>query len=375
MSSKDPELPQKINPLEEKFNDFVSVSGTISSIKSFRAKIQDDFSDSDIEIFDDCDSKRSTNSNAGQIDEKTIEKTLDSTFLKKSKIETVCPFVPVCCEDSSKRILELEQKFASLEKYMRESVTNIELIFSEKTIKLEAENNLMKEKIVSLEKSVRDLENQKIEHKSKVKSEIQDSNRIKRNPEISNCLGVFGLSTLYTTEQELKDEFSRFGPLEKVQLVRNELTGCSKGYAFVYFESVEDAKAAKEAMSDQKFHGRQIRVDFSISNKKNPEVSKSLVVFGLTHYTTEQELKDEFSRFGPLEKVQLVRNELTGCTKGYAFVHFELVEDAKAAKEAMCDQKITGREIRVDFSITKMPHTPTPGVYRGKPTTVQLPSD
>lgn len=43
-----------------------------------------------------------------------------------------------------------------------------------------------------------------------------DGNR--ENPTDSNCLGVFGLS-LYTTERELEKEFSRFGPLEKVQVV------------------------------------------------------------------------------------------------------------------------------------------------------------
>ena len=37
-------------------------------------------------------------------------------------------------------------------------------------------------------------------------------------PERNNCLGVFGLS-LYTTERELEKEFSKFGPLEKVQVV------------------------------------------------------------------------------------------------------------------------------------------------------------
>lgn len=35
---------------------------------------------------------------------------------------------------------------------------------------------------------------------------------------MSQCVGVFGLS-LYTTERELEKEFSRFGPLEKVQVV------------------------------------------------------------------------------------------------------------------------------------------------------------
>jgi transformer-2 protein len=37
-------------------------------------------------------------------------------------------------------------------------------------------------------------------------------------PPESQCLGVFGLS-LYTTERELEKEFSRFGPLEKVQII------------------------------------------------------------------------------------------------------------------------------------------------------------
>ncbi len=37
-------------------------------------------------------------------------------------------------------------------------------------------------------------------------------------PPEGNCLGVFGLS-LYTTERELEKEFSRFGPLQKVQVV------------------------------------------------------------------------------------------------------------------------------------------------------------
>ena len=58
----------------------------------------------------------------------------------------------------------------------------------------------------------------------------------------------------------------------------------------------------------------------------------------------------------------------TGRSRGFAFVYYESQEDAKAAKEAMCDQEIDGRRIRVDFSITKRAHTPTPGVYMGRPT-------
>ena len=40
----------------------------------------------------------------------------------------------------------------------------------------------------------------------------------REKPEEGTCLGVFGLS-LYTTERELDKEFSKFGPLQKVQVV------------------------------------------------------------------------------------------------------------------------------------------------------------
>ena len=80
-------------------------------------------------------------------------------------------------------------------------------------------------------------------------------------PESSNCVGVFGLS-LYTTERELDKEFSKFGPLEKVTVILDGKTGRSRGFAFIYFESVEDAKVAKEAMSNQEIDGRCVRVDF-----------------------------------------------------------------------------------------------------------------
>ena len=50
---------------------------------------------------------------------------------------------------------------------------------------------------------------------------------------------------IVVTEPVLKEVFSRFGPLEKVQIIQNPLTEGSMGYAFVYYKSVKDAKTAK----------------------------------------------------------------------------------------------------------------------------------
>lgn len=53
-------------------------------------------------------------------------------------------------------------------------------------------------------------------------------------PELSNCLGVFGLS-LYTTERELEKEFSKFGPLEKVTVVLDGKVSYKIFLKFLFF--------------------------------------------------------------------------------------------------------------------------------------------
>ena len=64
---------------------------------------------------------------------------------------------------------------------------------------------------------------------------------------------MFGLS-LYTTERELEKQFGSFGEIEKCQVVLDGHSGRSRGFAFVYFETVEQAAEAK------KVSGRKVAV-------------------------------------------------------------------------------------------------------------------
>merc|ERR1719383_208391 len=105
-----------------------------------------------------------------------------------------------------------------------------------------------------------------------------------------------------------------------------------------------------------------------LGNREDPEPSKCLGVFGLSLYTTEKELEKEFGRFGRLEKVQVVLDGHSGRSRGFAFVYFENVDDATEARNKMTGTDLDGKKIRVDFSITKRAHTPTPGMYMGRPT-------
>ncbi|XP_052389450.1 transformer-2 protein homolog alpha-like isoform X6 [Carassius gibelio] len=103
-------------------------------------------------------------------------------------------------------------------------------------------------------------------------------------------------------------------------------------------------------------------------SRANPDPNTCLGVFGLSLYTTERDLKEVFSRYGPLAGVNVVYDQRTGRSRGFAFIYYEHIDDAKEAMERANGMELDGRRIRVDYSITKRPHTPTPGIYMGQPT-------
>ncbi|CAH8633878.1 unnamed protein product [Schistosoma mattheei] len=110
------------------------------------------------------------------------------------------------------------------------------------------------------------------------------------------------------------------------------------------------------------FHFRRF-----LGPRENPTPSRCLGVFGLSLHTQERNLYDIFSQYGNIEDVQLVFDNYTGRSRGFGFVYFTHVADAKAAKADAHGMEIDGRPIRCDFSITERPHSPTPGIYMGRP--------
>lgn len=131
---------------------------------------------------------------------------------------------------------------------------------------------------------------------------------------------------------------------------------------------------------------------------KPPPKSKCLGVFGLSANTTEDKIYDIFSKYGKIKRINVIfdtkvnwlqsivfprrtKNKLyannlwifppnwfqTGRSRGFCFIYFKHLHDAKDAKESCSGMEIDHRRIRVDYSITQRPHEPTPGVYKGRP--------
>ncbi|EDQ90533.1 uncharacterized protein MONBRDRAFT_3477, partial [Monosiga brevicollis MX1] len=86
--------------------------------------------------------------------------------------------------------------------------------------------------------------------------------------------------------------------------------------------------------------------------------SNVLGVFGLSRDTDERQLDSIFGDFGQLEKCIIIHDRQNGRSRGFGFVTFVSDEDAQRAREKLNGARIDGRNVRVDFSVTKRAHTP-----------------
>lgn len=63
------------------------------------------------------------------------------------------------------------------------------------------------------------------------------------------------------TEKQVRTLFEQYGEVTSVKLIKDKLTGASKGFAFVEFANQDDAEAALENLNGKPFEGRTLRID------------------------------------------------------------------------------------------------------------------
>ncbi|AEW50542.1 RNA binding protein, cold-inducible rrm [Legionella pneumophila subsp. pneumophila ATCC 43290] len=75
-----------------------------------------------------------------------------------------------------------------------------------------------------------------------------------------------------TTEEALSIQFSQYGKIEEMFLIKDRLTGQMKGFGFITFSAQQEAESALE-MNGQPFDGRSLKV--CMAQKKTNSVSRS----------------------------------------------------------------------------------------------------
>ena len=63
------------------------------------------------------------------------------------------------------------------------------------------------------------------------------------------------------TKKDINDLFAEFGSLKKVRLPK-KMDGQHRGFAFVEFDTADEAALAKEALSSAHLYGRKLVIEY-----------------------------------------------------------------------------------------------------------------
>ncbi|KAI9721584.1 MAG: hypothetical protein M1828_005074 [Chrysothrix sp. TS-e1954] len=169
--------------------------------------------------------------------------------------------------------------------------------------------------------------------------------------------------------------FEQAGPVKEAQIVKDRVSGRSKGVGYVEFKEEESVSKAI-GMTGQKLcdlpviaqlteaeKNRQARNADSTSGSHSSMIPFHRLYVGNIHFSiTEQDLQNVFEPFGELEFAQLQMEEGGGRSRGYGFVQFKEPAEAKEALEKMNGFELAGRAIRVGLGNDKFTPETTAGL-------------
>ncbi|KAG7378289.1 RNA-binding protein 28 [Phytophthora pseudosyringae] len=196
---------------------------------------------------------------------------------------------------------------------------------------------------------------------------------------------IFGLGADVTQKHVLK-KAKKVGAVDKVELKEEARTG--KTYALVKFKNTKDAALAVAKLDHHIFKGSVLQVKSAakavvVDDKRtagkpgHPKHAAEaeglrLIVRNLAFQTTDKDLEKLFEVHGPLFEARVVRmpveenkkeeeqadgetnaEPVLGRSRGFGFVQYRDVVDARAAVEKLNGTKIKGREMIVDFALSK----------------------
>ncbi|KAK4590840.1 hypothetical protein RGQ29_021148 [Quercus rubra] len=136
---------------------------------------------------------------------------------------------------------------------------------------------------------------------------------------------------------QLHSLFSRFGTILSCKVA--EENGKSKGFGFVQFDTEESATSALYALHDTVIDEKKLYVSKFMKKSERMAAQEelnftNLYVKNLSEDTTEELLRDQFSKFGKVSSVAIMKDN-QGKSRGFGFVNFESSEDAKNAVGAL----------------------------------------
>ncbi|KAK8168664.1 hypothetical protein BKA80DRAFT_216945 [Phyllosticta citrichinensis] len=166
-----------------------------------------------------------------------------------------------------------------------------------------------------------------------------------------------------TKESDLLSEFSKYGKVAEVRLIRNP-RGLSKGFGFVTFDTHEGAVNAAKDKHQSVMDGRRISVYVQDNRPKHDTPrglsppTKTLFIGNLSYEMTDKDLNDLFRDIRNVLDVRVAVDRRTGMPRGFAHADFIDEVSASKAKDILTGRSIHGRTLKLDFSAPSAPRPP-----------------
>ncbi|XP_024022522.1 polyadenylate-binding protein 4-like [Morus notabilis] len=183
---------------------------------------------------------------------------------------------------------------------------------------------------------------------------VKRSVRTKTNEERASTNLFFKNLDYDITEDFLQELFSEFGKVSSLNLLKDG-NGNSRGFGFVKFESLKEAKNAVEHLNGLLLGSKhlvietaQIKVEKKMINYQFEKFkdTNNLCVKNLDLSVNDTKLRDHFSCCGKVISVRVMRFT-DGTSKGYGFVCFSAQEEAKKALHSLNGTVLEGRHLRL----------------------------
>ncbi|XP_042544282.1 RNA-binding protein 45 isoform X1 [Dipodomys spectabilis] len=156
---------------------------------------------------------------------------------------------------------------------------------------------------------------------------------------------IFLVISKYTPESVIRESFAPFGDIQDIWVVRDKHTKESKGIAFVKFARSSQACKAMEEMHGQclgpsdskpiKVFIAQSRSSGSHRDVEDEELTRIFVMIPKSY--TEEDLREKFKVYGDIEYCSIIKNKVTGESKGLGYVRYLKPSQAAQAIEN-CDR-------------------------------------
>ena len=98
---------------------------------------------------------------------------------------------------------------------------------------------------------------------------------------------------------------------------------------------------------------------------KITKVAKKLYVGNLSYSTTDDQMRDMFTQYGPVSSASVLMDKMTGRSRGFGFVEMENDADAMTAIEGLNGKEVEGRKLVVNEARPMTERPPRTGGFGG----------